>query len=159
MLSSFNEETFEIEINEIKRTITVRDTPGQEDHDRVRQNSFPNTNCYLLCYSAVNKPSLKNIIGKWLPDLQEFYKTLAIPIPFILVATKTDKRDDPTTKKKYHVTTEEGRKMKIEIGADDFIECSAKSGNGIKELLEMAVKASLNGVQEKFHNRYCCILS
>ena len=72
------------------------------------------------------------------------------------MATKIDKRDDPSCKKKYQVTTEEGKKMKKQIGANAVIECSAKNGVGITEVLEMAVKVSFAGVQDKFQSSWCC---
>lgn len=122
----------------------------------MRLGSFDNTNCFLLCYSSINKPSLKNITGKWFPDIQEYYKTTTIPIPIILVATKTDIRDDPNSKKKHHISIEDARRVKKEIGANAFIECSAKNGNGMRVVLEMAVKASIDGVQDKFQSSLCC---
>jgi len=61
----------------------------------------------------------------------------------ILVGTKTDLRctnEDPDMKMK-QVTYEEGVRMAAEIGAEKYVECSAKTQDGVKAVFEEAVKA------------------
>ncbi|WP_411023358.1 hypothetical protein, partial [Salmonella sp. s51228] len=42
------------------------------------------------------------------------------------------------------VKYEEGRAVSHEIGAFDFLECSAKTKEGVKEVFESATRAALN---------------
>lgn len=46
------------------------DTAGQEDYDRLRPLSYPQTDVFLLCF-AINTPtSFENIKQKWYPEIQ-----------------------------------------------------------------------------------------
>lgn len=49
------------------------DTAGQEDYDRLRPLSYPQTDVFLLCF-AINTPtSYDNIKNKWFPEIQRAY--------------------------------------------------------------------------------------
>lgn len=40
------------------------DTAGQEDYDRLRPLSYPQTDVFLICFSVVSPPSFENVKGK-----------------------------------------------------------------------------------------------
>lgn len=90
------------------------DTAGQEDYDRLRPLSYPQTDVFLICFSLVNPASFENVRAKvskvWTSLTESLLKILYVPLqwypevrhhcpatPIILVGTKLDLRDDKAT--------------------------------------------------------------
>lgn len=66
------------------------DTAGQEDYDRLRPLSYPDTDVILMCFSIDSPDSLENIPEKWTPEVSRkffifnfFLQCLAVFFPFI----------------------------------------------------------------------------
>lgn len=47
-----------------KYFLYYRDTAGQEDYDRLRPLSYPDTDVYLLCFSVVNPETFEHVSSK-----------------------------------------------------------------------------------------------
>ena len=47
-------------------------TVGQEDYDRLRPLSYPDTDVVLMCFACDSPDSLENIPEKWLPEVRHF---------------------------------------------------------------------------------------
>ncbi|KAG8584205.1 hypothetical protein GDO81_008733 [Engystomops pustulosus] len=98
------------------------DTAGQEDYDRLRPLSYPMTDVFLICFSVVNPASFQNIKEEWVPELKEY----APNVPFLLVGTQIDLRDDPKTLSKLNdvkekpITVEQGHKLAKEVKKKTF---------------------------------------
>jgi GTPase SAR1 family protein len=41
--------------------MSIWDTASQRDYDRLRPLSYPQTDCFLLCFDTCNKKSLEHI--------------------------------------------------------------------------------------------------
>lgn len=78
--------TFQVEL-------ALWDTAGQEDYDRLRPLSYPDTDVILMCFSIDSPDSLENILEKWHPEVKHFCPN----VPIVLVANKKDLRNDSTT--------------------------------------------------------------
>jgi len=119
------------------------DTAGQEDYDRLRPLSYPQTDVFLLCFSVVNPSSFDNVTVKWYREVNHHCSHT----PIILVGTKTDLRDEKDvqdqlkSKGQSVITTEMGLAKANEIGAKRYLECSAKTQKGLKIVFEEAVRA------------------
>ena len=87
-------------------------------------------------------------------------------VPLILVCTKTDLRNEDTTKSLMAaqgttpITPLEGEKVAKEIGARRYLECSAKEGRGVREVFDAAVRESLRkgGLGKLGKGRKCVVL-
>ena len=138
--------------------LALWDTAGQEDYDRLRPLSYPDTDVILMCFSIDSPDSLENIPEKWTPEVRHFCPS----VPIILVGNKKDTRNDPTTKqelskmKQEPVKSMEGSAMAEKISAYAYLECSAKTKEGVREVFECATKAALQ--QKKKKRRFCQLL-
>lgn len=50
--------------------LALWDTAGQEDYDRLRPLSYPDTDVILMCFSVDSPDSLENIPEKWTPEVK-----------------------------------------------------------------------------------------
>ncbi|PVD30324.1 hypothetical protein C0Q70_09588 [Pomacea canaliculata] len=131
--------------------LALWDTAGQEDYDRLRPLSYPDTDVILMCFSIDSPDSLENIPEKWTPEVRHFCPN----VPIILVGNKKDLRNDENTKrelmkmKQEPVRPEEGRAMSEKINAYSYLECSAKTKEGVREVFETATRAALQTKKKK----------
>uniref|UniRef100_A0A8C6SNV5 Uncharacterized protein n=1 Tax=Neogobius melanostomus TaxID=47308 RepID=A0A8C6SNV5_9GOBI len=132
----------DIEVDGKQVELALWDTAGQEDYDRLRPLSYPDTDVILMCFSIDSPDSLENIPEKWTPE---------------------DLRNDDHTRrelakmKQEPVKPEEGREMANRIAAFGYMECSAKTKDGVREVFEMATRAALQARRTKKSNR-CTLL-
>ena len=121
------------------------DTAGQEDFDRLRPLSYPDTSVVLICFSVDSPVSATSVIEKWMPEVRHFCGQC----PVILVACKKDLRTDPQTIARLKqdgekpVTTDVGKQIAAQVKADTYMECSAKTREGVQELFVHAARLSL----------------
>ena len=50
--------------------LALWDTAGQEDYDRLRPLSYPQTDVFLICFSVVSPSSFENVTSKWCPEIK-----------------------------------------------------------------------------------------
>jgi len=122
------------------------DTAGQEDYDRLRPLSYPQTDVFLICFSIVSPPSFDNVKAKWYPEIEHH----APGVPIILVGTKLDLREDKQTidllrqKRMDPISYEQAVAVSREIGAHKYLECSALTQRNLKSVFDEAIRAVLN---------------
>eukprot|EP00736_Rhodelphis_marinus_P002155 Rmarinus@m.28818 len=133
-------------VNGTPVSLGLWDTAGQEDYDRLRPLSYPDTDCFVLCYSVISPASFANVTERWIPELRRFCPR----VPIVLVGTKTDLRDDEDTlaqlrsKRITPVSFEQGQLLAKEVGAVAFHECSAKTQEGLKDVFDTAIRSVLS---------------
>jgi small GTP-binding protein len=122
------------------------DTAGQEDYDRLRPLSYPQTDVFLICFSLVSPPSYENVRTKWYPEISHHAPSTSI----VLVGTKLDLREDPATIEKLRdrrmapIQYSQGVAMAKDIKAVKYLECSALTQKGLKTVFDEAIRAVLN---------------
>ncbi|EJU05585.1 hypothetical protein DACRYDRAFT_113661 [Dacryopinax primogenitus] len=126
--------------------LALWDTAGQEEYDRLRPLSYPESDVILIVFAVDFPVSLANVQDKWYPEVAHFCETT----PKILVGTKIDLRQDDHTRRmlaaqgQVPVTPDQGAGVAREIGAK-YVECSAKTGQGVREVFNLALKESMRG--------------
>ena len=125
------------------------DTAGQEDYDRLRPLSYPQTDVFLVCFSVASPSSLDNVLVKWVPEIRHH----CADVPLVLVGTKGDLRDDRETilalqqSGQAVVRREQALKVAQKMRAVAYCECSALTQRGLKHVFEEAVRAVLEPKQ------------
>jgi len=147
----------DIKVDGVSYELALWDTAGQEDYDRLRPLSYPDTDVVLICYSVDNPDSLENIPEKWVPEVRHFCPN----VPFLLVGCKKDLRNHAQTiaelKKSGQepVSEDQAETTGNNVHAFSVLECSAKDyaspvgKAGVRAVFEMAVKASLQKKKKK----------
>ncbi|XP_076669544.1 cdc42 homolog isoform X4 [Andrena cerasifolii] len=140
-------------------TLGLFDTAGQEDYDRLRPLSYPQTDVFLVCFSVVSPSSFENVKEKWVPEITHHCQKT----PFLLVGTQIDLRDDAATieklakNKQKPISAEQGEKLAKELKAVKYVECSALTQKGLKNVFDEAILAALEP-PEPVRRRRCIVL-
>ncbi|WVW78191.1 hypothetical protein I302_100142 [Kwoniella bestiolae CBS 10118] len=134
-----------MQVDEQTVELSLWDTAGQEDFDRLRSLSYADTHVVMVCFSVDSPVSLENTESKWIHEVNEFCPGVKI----ILVALKCDLREDPDIKEKlakrslHPVTYDEGLSVARAIRASRYLECSAKHNRGVQEAIYEAARVSI----------------
>ncbi|GHJ86211.1 hypothetical protein NliqN6_2613 [Naganishia liquefaciens] len=153
----------DVEVDGKKVELALWDTAGQEDYDRLRPLSYPDSHVILICYGIDSPDSLENVQEKWISEVLHFCSGL----PIILVGCKLDLRNDPKTIQNLAasgqrpVSPQEGQAMAQKIGAKDYMECSSRTGQGVREVFQRATRAALlsnNNRRSKSGKKGCIVL-
>jgi len=127
------------------------DTAGQEDYDRLRPLSYPQTDVFLVAFSIISPHSFDNVKSKWWPEIQHH----APGVPILLVGTKSDLRNDTgmisqlQSKGLFIIPGEAASKRAHEIGATNYLECSALTQEGLKTVFDEAIRAAMTKPKPK----------
>ncbi|PIO69660.1 Ras family protein [Teladorsagia circumcincta] len=139
-----------------------------EDYDRLRPLSYPQTDVFVLCFSIVSPVSFDNVATKWIPEIRQhcpdapillvgtlncsshvFISLDNIVIFGATLGTKLDLRDEAnprtgSTEDRPPITKSQGQKCAQKIKAVKYLECSALTQQGLKQVFEDAVRAVIN---------------
>ncbi|CAO3657194.1 unnamed protein product [Mucor hiemalis] len=148
----------DVEVDGKHVELALWDTAGQEDYDRLRPLSYPDSHVILICFAVDSPDSLENVQEKWISEVLHFCQGL----PILLVGCKKDLRNDAAT------IEELRRNSQKPVGSDEVrgLKNSFKKGNLIINLLssfrvllllkELVLTSTLNALlkQEKVYVKY-----
>ncbi|KAK3900031.1 P-loop containing nucleoside triphosphate hydrolase protein [Staphylotrichum tortipilum] len=121
------------------------DTAGQEDYDRLRPLSYPDSHGIAICFAIDSPDSMINVLEKWYSEIDHFCKG----VPIFLVGCKQDLRYDPKTIgelmkcSQWPVSTEVALKVAGLINACFYLETSAKTRFGMEKFMEIMAEELL----------------
>lgn len=142
----FEGNTHIIEVDSKRIELLLIDTAGQEEYARLRVLGYPNTQVVLICFAFDSPDSLTCVLDKWAPEVKHYCHN----VPILLIANKRDLRDDPLVHERIKsqnqklITTEDALLCAKRIGARNYLECSAKTREGVREVFEYAAKVALD---------------
>ncbi|KAK9712700.1 Rho GTPase [Basidiobolus ranarum] len=132
-------------IGEDPYTLGLFDTAGQEDYDRLRPLSYPQTDVFLVCFSITSPASFENVHEKWFPEVHHHCPG----VPCLIVGTQADLREDSAVVEKlsrqrqHPIQPDQGERLAKELGATKYVECSALTQKGLKNVFDEAIVAAL----------------
>lgn len=146
--------------------LSLWDTAGQEEFDRLRSLSYSDTHTIMLCFSVDSHDSLENVQSKWVSEIVDHCEGVKL----VLVALKCDLRsneDDPVAEaepqdkaaagtqggaQKRLISYEEGLGVAKKVGALRYLECSAKKNRGVNEAFTEAARCALSAKPKGSHD-------
>ncbi|CAK7902411.1 GTP-binding protein Rho1p [[Candida] anglica] len=140
--------------------LALWDTVAQEEYDKLRPLSYVHVDVLLICFAVDSPDSLENVQEKWITEIEYHCEN----IPILLIACKTDLRFDPKTieqlkvYQKEPVSSNEGQRVAEIIGAVKYMECSAKTGKGVKKVFKEASRASCTNEERTRYTKKCVLL-
>ncbi|XP_039906875.1 ras-related C3 botulinum toxin substrate 1-like [Simochromis diagramma] len=144
-------------------SLNLWDTAGQEDYDRLRPLSYPQTDIFLICFSLVSPASFENVRNKWIHEVRHHCQNT----PIILVGTKMDLRDDKDALEKHKkekktnlspINYPDGLALSKEIGSVKYLECSALTQRGVKTLFDEAIRIAVSPPPITKKTKKCLLL-
>jgi small GTP-binding protein len=114
----FENYVHDIYIDNTHVELSLWDTAGQEEFDRLRSLSYDDTHAIMLCFSVDSPDSLENVETKWVSEIAENCPGVKL----VLVALKCDLRkkdddDEGTQPEKSLIQYDEGLKVAERIKA------------------------------------------
>ena len=100
--------------------------------------SYPQTDVFLVCFSVTSPASFENVKEKWFPEVRHHCPG----VPCLIVGTQIDLRDDSQVieklarQKQRPVTSDQGERLARELGAVKYVECSALTQKGLKNVFD-----------------------
>ncbi|XP_063677898.1 ras-related protein ced-10-like [Bolinopsis microptera] len=131
--------------------LNLWDTAGQEDYDELRRLSYPESEVILMCFSINSPTSLANVKHKWSVEAKDYCPEA----PVILIGLQADRRKDDNAMEL--LKQSDGYQTQREIGAYKYMEVSALTMEGVKELFLEAIKVAVHG-QGTDKKKSCCTL-
>uniref|UniRef100_A0A8C7X456 Ras homolog family member F n=1 Tax=Oryzias sinensis TaxID=183150 RepID=A0A8C7X456_9TELE len=136
--------------------LTLNDTAGQEDYDRLRPLSYHGVSLVLVCFDVTNPNSYDNVLDKWFPEVKHFCQD----VPVILIGCKTDLRKDRECMRKLKAAGMAPISYTQQMNAVLYLECSAKFQENVNYLFRVATKKALafNRKQKKLKRKKKCVI-
>ncbi|KAF4592107.1 GTP-binding protein RHO3 [Ophiocordyceps camponoti-floridani] len=159
----FENYVHDIFVDSVHIELSLWDTAGQEEFDRLRSLSYDDTDLIMLCYSVDSKDSLENVESKWVGEIADNCPGVKL----VLVALKCDLREqsededapvpDDRREKGPLINYDQGLEVARRIGASRYLECSAMKNRGVNEAFTEAARVALS-VNKERKEKKCIVM-
>ncbi|KAJ3287224.1 hypothetical protein HDU76_007855, partial [Blyttiomyces sp. JEL0837] len=135
-----------ITVDDKQVDISLWEAAGQEEYLRLLPLALEDADIILICFDVTMRDSYDNVVETWLFEISKICSST----PFILVGLKTDLRSDPWTiqliakSQEKMITYEDGMQLANRIGAEAYMECSAKNNDNVDHVFETAVRVAMS---------------
>lgn len=154
----FDNYTSNIVVDNVPVSLGLWDTAGQEDYDRLRPLSYPQSDVFVLCFSVTSRNSFENVTIKWVPEIRHYCPEKPIVLcgnerktthsnsitvnnsRFFFEGTKVDLRVDNDNPRHFDdehfpfISRDEGQRLAKKIHAKKYVECSALTRKGLEDV-------------------------
>ncbi|KAI5198136.1 hypothetical protein E4T39_06881 [Aureobasidium subglaciale] len=148
----------DIFIDNVHVELSLWDTAGQEEFDRLRSLSYDDTHAIMLCFSVDSPDSLENVESKWVAEIAENCPGVKL----VLVALKCDLREQANDDegsaepKRPMIDYKRGLAVAEKIKALRYLECSAMKNRGVNEAFTEAARVALQVKNVKGDKQSSC---
>ncbi|KAK1995436.1 ras family protein [Colletotrichum falcatum] len=176
----FENYVHDIFVDNVHIELSLWDTAGQEEFDRLRSLSYgrivdqgglnnigllgaDDTDLIMLCYSVDSKDSLENVESKWVGEIADNCPGVKL----VLVALKCDLREADNEEeegtegqqreKRPMINYEQGLEVARRINALRYLECSAMRNRGVNEAFTEAARVALS-VKKDREESQCVVM-
>ncbi|KAG0650432.1 GTP-binding RHO3 [Hyphodiscus hymeniophilus] len=162
----FENYVHDIFVDNVHIELSLWDTAGQEEFDRLRSLSYDDTHAIMLCFSVDSKDSLENVESKWVGEIAENCQGVKL----VLVALKCDLREQggddegaegaegAQREKKEMISYNQGLEVARRINALRYLECSAMRNRGVNEAFTEAARVALSVKQNGGKDDKCNVM-
>lgn len=141
--------------------LSLWDTAGQEEFDRLRSLSYDNSHAVMLCFSVDSPQSLENVETKWKNEIEENcpgVKIVLVALKCDLRETQDDDIDENNELKQPMIEYKQGLQVAQNIKALRYLECSAMKNRGVKEAFTEATRVALSVKNASDKSTKCIVM-
>ncbi|KAK3370603.1 small GTPase superfamily, partial [Podospora didyma] len=136
-------------------TLGLFDTAGQEDYDRLRPLSYPQTDVFLILARIGSLASYENVREKWVPEV--VHHCPGVPFLIVGVGSQDDeelferarKSNLPHVREDYTRMGEDLASQLVAVNCVKYIECNIFTQWQLKDVFNEAIAAALIPPQRK----------
>lgn len=143
----------DVKLQGVTVRLIVVDTPGRHDYARLRKCAYRKADLVMICCPLDRPDSLSAVEHHWVPEV----RSMAKKVPYMIVGTRSDIREDILAAAAADgdsstgsvVSSEQGRELSQRLGAQGYLECSAKYRDGTRKVFEQGTLSALRKHRKK----------
>ncbi|KAK9447233.1 small GTPase superfamily [Limtongia smithiae] len=136
-------------------SLNLKDTAGQELYGRLRPMFYGDGQVIVIAFDIGSRRTHQNVLDVWWPEVEHYCTKTT---PKVLVGLKKDLRDTVPD----CVSEQEGQELARKMGKIKYVECSAKTRDGLDVVFETAITEAMRqdpSVTWEPAGGSCCVIA